>query len=102
MKRLVKIDWRTPNVQRWLLVVVLGVLVVTLLGTLIYLAGRLEADQLQRQVEAEIEDVGKDLRAHLAGDVKALQAGMLRRPTLSQWQHEADVFLAQQREILRL
>ena len=54
MKRLVKIDWRTPNVQRWLLVVVLGVLVVTLLGTLIYLAGRLEADQLQRQVEAEI------------------------------------------------
>ena len=102
MKRLVKIDWRTPNVQRWLLVVVLGVLVVTLLGTLIYLAGRLEADQLQRQVEAEIEDVGKDLRTHLAGDVKALQAGMLRRPTLLQWQHEADVFLAQQREILRL
>ncbi len=102
MRRLQKIDWRAPSVQRWVLVVVLVVLVVTLLGTLIYLAGRLESDQMQRRVDAQIEAADQDLRKHLAGDVRSLQALMARHPSVAQWQHEADVLLAQQREILRL
>ena len=102
MKRLRKIDWHATTTQRWVLLALLVVLVVTLLGTLIYLAGRLEADQMQRRVDTQLEEAGQDLRLRLAGDVRTLQASMSLRPSLQQWQHEADVFLAQQHEILRL
>src|SRR4029077_20793979 len=79
-----RIAWR-----RWSLWVALGVLVVGLLATLIYLAARYEASQAQSNVERDAADALSDIRSALTRNVQTLQALQSGQFSAGQWQLEA-------------
>jgi two-component system, LuxR family, sensor histidine kinase DctS len=61
----------TRRVTLWL---ALLLLVALLLATLIWLAGRYEADQLQFRAERDAQDAASDVRAGLTRNIQSLQA----------------------------
>ena len=81
---------------------VLVVLVLTLLGTLIWLAGRYESSRVQTQLERNAQDTGADIRAGLTRNIQAFLALHAREPELEAWQTSAEALLREHREILRL
>ncbi|MGJ7581685.1 two-component system sensor histidine kinase NtrB [Variovorax sp. RHLX14] len=88
--------------QRWFLWVVLAVLVLVLLGTVIWLAGRHEAEQVQEALERDTADAAADLRAALqrnAQSLGSLQGNGLDR---DRWPAEAAALLRGHREWQRL
>ncbi len=80
----------------WLLLLLL---VAGLLSTLIWLAGRYEADQLQSRADRDAQDAANDLRAGLTRNVQSIQA---LRTSLPQWENDADELLRSRRELVRL
>lgn len=88
--------------RRWSLWVLLGVLVVSLLVTLVYLAARYEASQAQSNVERDVADALSDIRAALTRNVQTLQALQTAQFTPDQWQGEAERLLRANREWVRL
>ena len=88
--------------QRWFLWVVLAVLVLVLLGTVIWLAGRHEAEQVQETLERDTADAAADLRSALqrnAQSLNTLQGNGLDR---DRWPAEAAALLRGHREWQRL
>ena len=63
---------RPPAMQRWLLWGSLSAIVATLLVTLIWLAGRYEASQVQSKLERDAGEALGDIRAALTRNVQSL------------------------------
>jgi two-component system, LuxR family, sensor histidine kinase DctS len=89
---------RLPT-QRTILWLALLLLVISLLATLIWLAGRYESEQLQQRVERDAQDAASDIRAGLTRNIQSLQA---LRSTAAQWQSDAENLLRTHRELVRL
>jgi two-component system, LuxR family, sensor histidine kinase DctS len=89
---------RLPT-RRMALWLALLFLVAGLLVTLIWLAGRYEADQVQYRVERDAQAAVSDVRAGLTRNIQSLQA---LRTTSAQWPADAAELLRSRREIARL
>lgn len=88
--------------RRWSLWVLLGALVAGVLVTLVWLAGRYEASQVQERLERDAMDAATDLRHALARnlqDMLALPGGA--DGTLA-WQGQANELLSRRPELVRL
>jgi two-component system sensor histidine kinase DctS len=96
-RRTRRVAWR-----RWSLWVALGVLVVGLLVTLVYLAARYEASQAQSNVERDAADALSDIRSALTRNVQTLQALQTRQANQELWQQEANKLLRDNREWVRI
>jgi two-component system sensor histidine kinase DctS len=88
--------------RRWSLWMLLGVLVVALLVTLVYLAARYEASVAQANVERDVADALSDIRSALTRNVQELQALQSGHPSPQAWQAEADRLLRIHREWVRV
>ncbi len=88
--------WLARRHTLWLALVLL---VAALLVTLIWLAGRYEAEQMISNAERDASDAASDVRAGLTRNVQSLQA---LRTTLGQWPQDAQDVLRSRREIRRL
>ena len=93
--------WRSAW-RRWSLWTVLGVLVVAMLVTLVWRAGRYEAGQVQSRLEREAADAGSDIRSALSRNVQSLQALQAGDPGLLAWEVNAAELLRQRRELVRI
>ncbi len=88
--------------RRWSLWLLLGVLVAGVLGTLVWLAGRYEASQVQDVLERDAVDAVADVRASLARNLQELRALPLATDDLLAWQGRADELLSRRRALVRL
>lgn len=80
------LPWRTGRLALWLALIGL---VLAMLATLVWLAGRYEASQVQAELERDTQDAISDLRAALGRDVQALQASPEGRAQRRQaWQQQ--------------
>ena len=77
-------------------------LVVAVLVTLVWLAGRYEISQLQAELERDSADAVSDIRTGLSQDVQALQALQAQHVTISSWSAEAMALLRDNRDWMRL
>ena len=93
---------RLSTWRRWSLWVLLGVLVVALLVTLVWLAARYEASVAQSDVERDAADALSDMRSALTRNVQELQALQSGHPTREAWRAQADTLLRQHREWVRI
>ena len=96
--------WLTKPLRRWSvrrlgLWLALLSLIASLLLTLIWLAGRYEADQTQERIDRDTQDAASDIRSALARNVQSLQA--LKASQL-QWRADAQELLRSHRELVRL
>jgi two-component system, LuxR family, sensor histidine kinase DctS len=93
---------RTSVGLRWTLWALLIALVAGLLATLVWLAGRYEASQVQGKLERDTADAISDVRAELTRNVQSLQALQAGKPTRASWTEQANALLLQHREWVRL
>lgn len=93
--------WRSAW-RRWSLWTLLVVLVASMLVTLVWLAGRYEASQVQSRLERDAADAGSDIRSALARNVQSLHALQAGDPGLLAWQVNAAELLRQRRELVRI
>ena len=89
--------WRRSSL--WTLLVVL---VGALLVTLVWLAGRYEASQVQSKLERDTAEALGDIRAALTRNVQSLQALQVSDPTPNAWAIDAASVLREHRELMRL
>jgi two-component system, LuxR family, sensor histidine kinase DctS len=85
--------------RRMVLWLALLLLVMGLLATLIWLAGRYEANQQQARIDRDAQEAASDVRAGLTRNVQSLQA---LRTSLPQWTSDAQDLLRSRRELERL
>jgi two-component system sensor histidine kinase DctS len=90
------------GMRRWSLWGVLVLLVVSMLSMLVWLAGTYEAAQVQSRVERDAADAVSDIRAALMRNVQSLQALQYSEPTPKSWEIDADAFLREHRELVRV
>jgi two-component system, LuxR family, sensor histidine kinase DctS len=88
--------------QRWSLWGWLIVLVAAVLVTLVWLAGRYEASQVQIRLERDTADALAELRSALTRNAQSLQALQSGRPTPAAWSEQAQALLREHREWLRI
>jgi two-component system sensor histidine kinase DctS len=91
--------------RRWGLWGLLVLLVITMLGTLVWLASRYEIGQVQEQLDRDGLDAVNDIRTALQRNVQALQALQAlpaQDPSPAAWSQEAAELLRQHREWVRL
>jgi two-component system sensor histidine kinase DctS len=93
---------RTSATLRWSLWALLIALVASLLVTLVWLAGRYEASQVQSKLERDTADALGDIRAALTRNVQSLQALHSGNPTRASWAEQAGQLLLEHREWIRL
>ncbi|WP_019429970.1 PAS domain S-box protein [Limnohabitans sp. Rim47] len=93
------LPWGSGRRSLWaaLIALVLAVLV-----TLVWLAGRYEASQVQAELERDTADAVSDLRNSLSRHVQALQALQSGHYMPATWQPEAQTLLRDNRDWLRL
>ncbi|MDP3761286.1 MAG: PAS domain S-box protein [Ramlibacter sp.] len=87
---------------RWSLWALLIALVAALLVTLVWLAGRYEASQVQTKLERDTADALGDIRSALTRNVQSLQALQSGNPTRAAWNDRASQLLREHREWIRL
>jgi two-component system, LuxR family, sensor histidine kinase DctS len=90
--------WPTRRGVLWALLVAL---VLALLVTLVWLAGRYEASQVQSRLERDTADASSDIRAALTRNVQNLQA-LQSQQQASAWAQEASTVLREHREMVRI
>ena len=93
---------RLSSWRRWSLWVLLGVIVVALLVTLVYLAARYEASVAQTAVERDVADALSDIRSAMTRNVQELQALQSGRPDRERWAEEAGRLLRGHRDWVRV
>ncbi|MDP3701045.1 MAG: PAS domain S-box protein [Hylemonella sp.] len=93
--------WRA-HWRRRLLWSALAALVLALLVTLVWLAGRYEASQLQSKLDRDAADAVSDIRSRLTRNLQSLQALQFGEPLPARWAAEAAVLLRERRELLRI
>lgn len=98
-----------PRRERWrghwrrrVLWTALTALVLALLVTLVWLAGRYEASQVQSRLERDAADAVGDIRARLTRNLQSLQALQFGDPKPAAWTAEATALLRERRELLRI
>jgi two-component system sensor histidine kinase DctS len=91
-----------PPVRRWVLWGLLVALVLTMLSTLVWLAGRYEVGQVQSRLERDASDAVTDIRTALTRNVQSLQALQYADRSTAPWEQDAHVMLREHREWLRL
>jgi two-component system sensor histidine kinase DctS len=77
-------------------------LVLALLATLVWLAGRYEASQVQSRLDRDAADAVGDIRSALSRNVQSLQALQFKDPTPSAWAADAATLLREHRELVRI
>jgi two-component system sensor histidine kinase DctS len=93
---------RSSVVRRWSLWLLLIVLVASLLDTLVWLAGRYEASEVQSRLERDNADALSDLRSALTRNIQSLQALQAGGPTRASWSEAAAALLREHREWVRI
>ncbi|MET1117253.1 MAG: PAS domain S-box protein [Comamonas sp.] len=93
--------WRSAW-RRWSLWTVLVALVVSMLITLVWLAGRYEAVQVQDRLERDAANAVADIRTALNRNLQDLQALSSQTDDLQEWRARAAEVLQVRREILRI
>ena len=88
--------------RRRVLWALLVLLVVAMLSTLVWLAGRYEVSQVQNRIERDAADAVSDIRTVLTRNVQSLQALQYADRVKVPWQQDAAVLLREHREWLRL
>ena len=91
-----------PGPRRGLLWLLLVCLVAALLLTLIWLAGRYEASQVQDRLEHDTAEAVGEIRTALTHNVQNLQALQFNEPAPATWSNDAVMLLRQHRELLRV
>ena len=81
--------------QRWFLWVVLAVLVLVLLATVVWLAGRHEAEQVQEILDRDTADAAADLRSGLQRNVQGLRALQANGLAPDRWHFSTGDFSAE-------
>jgi two-component system sensor histidine kinase DctS len=87
---------------RWSLWSLMVVLVGALLVTLVWLAGRYEASQVQSKLERDTSDAVADVRNGLTRNIQTLQALHAANPATPAWAAEAAQLLRTHREWMRI
>jgi len=80
----------------------LVVLLVCMVGTLVWLAGRYEVSQVENRMAEDASDAVSDIRNGLTRNVQSLQALQFAGQASAQWEQEAASLLREHREWLRL
>ena len=93
--------WRSAW-RRWSLWTVLVALVVSMLITLVWLAGRYEAVQVQDRLERDAANAVADIRVALNRNLQDLQALSSQIDDPQEWRARAAEVLQVRREILRI
>lgn len=88
--------------RRWSLWTLLVVLVVAMLGTMVWLAGRYEASQVQTRLERDTADAVSDIRVALTRNLQSLQALHAGEPGDLAWEVDAAELLRNRRELVRI
>jgi two-component system sensor histidine kinase DctS len=88
--------------RRWALWTLLVALLLGLLSTLVWLAGRYESSQVQSRLEQDAVQTATDIRGALTRNVQTLQALQASSPSPDAWRYPAAELLRQHREIVRL
>jgi two-component system, LuxR family, sensor histidine kinase DctS len=91
-----------PPLVRWSLWGLLFALVAALLVTLVWLAGRYEASQVQNRLERDTADALGDIRSALNRNVQNLQALQTTNTDRDEWLREASTLLREHPEWVRL
>jgi two-component system, LuxR family, sensor histidine kinase DctS len=91
--------WPTRRGVLWALLVAL---VLTLLVTLVWLAGRYEASQVQSRLERDATEAASDIRTALTRNVQNLQALQALPAQPSAWVQDATAILRGHREMVRI
>ena len=99
MKLAVAGSWTSRRGSLWL---ALLSLVVTLLGLLVWLAGRYESSLVQSRLERNAAEAASDIRSGLNRNIQTYQALHAREQTPGAWQALAADFLREHRELVRL
>ncbi|MBS0294269.1 MAG: PAS domain S-box protein [Proteobacteria bacterium] len=88
--------------RRWSLWALLLLLVASMLATLVWLAGRYEASQVQARLERDTAEAVADIRNAFAHNLQNLQALQAGDPDLASWESRAVELLAKRRELARI
>jgi len=88
--------------RRRVLWALLVLLVVAILSTLVWLAGRYEVGQMQNRIERDAADAVSDIRTALTRNVQSLQALQYTDHHKIPWEQDAVALLREHREWLRL
>ncbi len=88
--------------RRWSLWTLLEVLVVSMLVTMVWLAGRYEASQVQDKLERDTVGAVSEIRSALARNMQDLQALNAGDVALEDWRVRAAELLQVRREIVRV
>ena len=97
----VLLRWRRAW-RRWSLWTALVLLVVSMLATMVWLAGRYEASQVQTRLERDTADAVSDIREALNRNLQSLQALHAGDPGQLAWDIEASELLRKNRELVRI
>ncbi|WP_298212132.1 ATP-binding protein [Acidovorax sp.] len=88
--------------RRWSLWTALVLLVVSMLATMVWLAGRYEASQVQSHLERDAADAVSDIRSALTRNLQSLQALPTDHSGQLAWEVDASELLRGRREMVRL
>ena len=104
LKGMGSLRWASRQIgaRRSLLWVLLLTLVVALLGTLVWLAGRYEASQVQSRLERDALETVTDIRTGLTRNIQTFQALQSSERSPESWMVQAADILRQRREVMRL
>lgn len=97
----VLLRWRRAW-RRWSLWTALVLLVISMLATMVWLAGRYEASQVQTKLERDTADAVSDIRVALNRNLQSLQALHAGDPGQLAWDIEASELLRKNRELVRI
>lgn len=88
--------------RRWSLWTLLVTLVASMLVTLVWLAGRYEASQVQNRAERDAADAVSDILLALSQNIQVLYSTVAEDTQRKRWEAEAADLLREHREIARL
>ncbi len=93
---------RRPGIKRTLLWGLLVALVLSLLATLVWLAGRYESSEIETRLERDAGEAVLDIRSGLTRNIQSFQALQSNSPSANAWQFPATELVREHREIMRL
>ena len=106
MSAVLPVRWTAPRpgppLVRWSLWGLLFALIAAVLITLVWLAGRYEASQIQNKLERDTADALSDIRSALNRNVQNLQALQTTQTGRAEWMQEAAALLRDHPEWVRL
>lgn len=104
LRSLAGLKWasRQVGVRRSALWTLLLALLIALLGTLVWLAGRYETSQVQSRLDRDAVETVTEIRSGLTRNIQTLQALLSNDRSTSAWRLTAAEMLRDRREIMRL